>query len=142
MRLIVCFIAVVTLSSPARAAPDYAEMTHALADGGDIRFLSNGAMDRPMRHYTGSISFDSSGTLLAVSAPRGDRVGLWDVCTGTPAGLIAATDASGIAPMTRAGDFMIAGGDGALRRGSADRASVLLRPADGRVRWDNHLTAL
>ena len=50
--------------------------------GGDIRLLdAPPAIERRMRHYAGSVAFDQSGRLLAVSCPRGNLITFWDART-------------------------------------------------------------
>lgn len=108
--------------------------------GGPLRLLEPDPLHRRMRHYTGAISFDSSGAVIAVSAPRGNVIGLWDAATGKMAGRIASYDSSGIAPAGPAGRFLVTGGDGAIRIGGAgERPPTVLRPATHGIRWDNHV---
>jgi hypothetical protein len=50
-----------------------------LHDGGAIRLLdAPAAIERRMRQYAGSVAFDRSGRMLAVSCPRGNLITFWD----------------------------------------------------------------
>lgn len=106
--------------------------------GGELRLLGAEPMGGRMRHYTGAVCFDGSGGVVAVSAPRGNLVGLWDADSGRLLGRIPSADSSGIAP-AGPGRFVIAGGDGAIRMGGVDGPPVVVRPPGGGVRWDNHV---
>lgn len=117
------------------------------AKGLEPLFASDGAWSE-MRQYTGSAAFSRDGETLAISAPRGGVVALFDVQTGRHLVSLPAADTSGIAALGTARDgFLAASGSGAiatLRAGAfaepnptpdlaPDRASDLA--------FDNHLTA-
>jgi hypothetical protein len=110
------------------------------ASDGRLRPLRDDRLERRMRHYTGSLSFDSSGRYVGVSAPRGNTIAIWDVAAGSVAAVIPAPDASGIAPAGAPGRFLATGGDGAIRVVSPTGATGVRRP-DSSLRWDNHLAA-
>ena len=109
--------------------------------GGAIRLLhAPDAIQRRMRHYTGSVAFDARGTVLAATSPRGHVVTLWDAGTGDFLKAVEAIDASGVAPTGRDGIFLVTGGDGAIRLIQAGDAPPEARPAaNSRLRWDNHV---
>jgi hypothetical protein len=109
--------------------------------GGGVRlFSAPGPIERRLRHYTGSIAFDATGRLLAVSGPRGHLITLWDAASGEFMTHVEALDASGLAPTGEPGQFLVSGGDGALRAIDARRGdSRVLAAPDGARRWDNHL---
>ena len=96
---------------------------------------------RAMKQYCGSVCFDSSGRILAVSAPRGDLVTFWDTRTGSHLSSARVPDGSGVAPGEQPGEFLASSGLGgvtviqAWSGGSTplDTAFVNAR------RWDNHL---
>ena len=97
-------------------------------------------IERRMRHYTGSIAFDESERLLAVSCPTGHLVTFWDAETGDLQHAVEAPDSSGVAAIGQAGTFLVAGGDGRLRRidGRSGETAALPTPEKG-LHWDNHL---
>ena len=112
--------------------------------GGELRLLHAPApVERRLRHYTGSVAFDSSGAYLAVSSPRGHVVTLWQAATGRFLHDIEAIDASGVAPTGRDGEFLVTGGDGVVRVVDARSGTATdSTAADPRMRWDNHLGRL
>jgi hypothetical protein len=96
-----------------------------------------------MRQYTGSIAFDATGEVLAVSSPRGHVVTFWNAWTGAYLCQNEARDASGVVRTHLPGKYLISGGDGAIRLADARTgASETLQASNGPVRWDNHLCAL
>jgi len=109
--------------------------------GGGVRlFSAPDSIERRLRHYTGSVAFDAAGRLLAVSSPRGHLITLWDAASGAFMAHLEARDASGLAPTGEPGQFLAAGGDGALRTIDArsGKSRVLAAP-NGKRRWGNHL---
>jgi hypothetical protein len=109
--------------------------------GGEIHLLHAPAPnERRLRQYTGSIAFDTSGEVLAVSSPRGHVVTFWDAGTGAYLRQIEATDTSGVVRTGTPGTFLVTGGDGAIRLAEAwTGASTALRAPNRQLRWDNHL---
>ncbi|MGH6905505.1 MAG: DUF1513 domain-containing protein, partial [Geminicoccaceae bacterium] len=110
--------------------------------GGAIRLLdAPPAIERRMRHYAGSIAFDRSGRLLAVSSPRGSLITFWDATTGALNDHVEVADGCGVAPADEPGAFVITGGRGDVLRIDPVRGSrapvVLAGPAA--TAWDNHL---
>jgi len=109
--------------------------------GADVRlFPAPDSIERRLRHYTGSIAFDRAGEVLAVSSPRGHLVTFWDAAQGALLSHVAARDACGVAATGREGEFLVTGGDGALRLvdGRSGESRILVAP-DGERHWDNHL---
>ena len=108
---------------------------------GQVRLLPVPESNRQrMRQYTGSIAFDAAGGVLAASSPRGHVVTFWDSRTAALIRQVEAADASGIARTGAPGQFLIAGGDGALWlvQARSGKGSTLLAP-NPHIRWDNHL---
>ena len=62
------------------------------------------AVLRAMKNYCGSICFDPSGQIIAVSAPRGGIVTFWDVDAGRHLSSAQVSDGCGVAPGPRPGD--------------------------------------
>ena len=96
-------------------------------------------IERRMRHYAGSIAFDQSGRLIAVSCPRGNLITIWDARTGLPIDQVEIADGRGVAPAQTPGAFVITGGRGdvvTIEPGQGGRPSM---DVAGRTAWDNHL---
>lgn len=99
---------------------------------------------RRMKQYCGSVSFDRTGRIFAVSAPRGNLVTFWDAERGTFLRAITLADGCAIAPDAAAGVFLVASGAGDLVRvhalsGMAE--PLALSGAAALRRWDNHMLA-
>ena len=110
------------------------------------RFVSAYApadVDRRMRQYAGSVSFDASGRYVAVSHPHGGIVSLW---AGRPARLtsvVELADTCGIAGVTGAdGAFIATGADGRIARIDARTGEATALAHSEGSHWDNHLLAL
>lgn len=98
------------------------------------------SIERRMRHYTGSVAFDESGSVFAVSSPRGHLVTFWNAGTCAYLSHVKAVDASGIAATGRGGEFLVAGGDGTIWMVDARmRTTPAVVETDSELRWDNHL---
>ena len=98
-------------------------------------------VQRRMRHYGGSVAVDRSGALIAVSAPRGNLVTFWHGREGRYLTSVDIQDGCGVAPTDRAGEFMLAGGEGAINlvRPLTDEIDRIDVEGLARARWDNHL---
>jgi hypothetical protein len=90
-----------------------------------------------LHQYLGDIAFDASGATVAATSPRGSVVAVWDAVSGDHLALEEAADGCGIVGTDDG--FVVAGGDGRLRRISAGSN----RPVAATT-WllDNHLIAL
>ncbi|MEQ9143812.1 MAG: DUF1513 domain-containing protein [Parvibaculaceae bacterium] len=109
----------------------------ALFDGTALRLAETPSdLAREMRNYAGSIAHDRSGTIIAMSSPRGSLVSFWDAAEGTFLGSQSAFDICGLAPGDRVGEFVATGGKDALIV-SADTLASDASFAD--TQWDNHL---
>ena len=112
--------------------------------GGRLRPLDGPAdVLRAMKHYCGDVCFDSSGRVIAVSAPRGDLVTCWDAVAGAWLSSIHVADGSGVAPGARRDVFLASSGRGGVVAVAARSGAA--RPLDGEFldagSWDNHLVA-
>lgn len=99
---------------------------------------------RRMKQYCGSVCFDRSGRIFAVSAPRGNLVTFWDAEQGAFMRAITLADGCAIAPDGAAGVFLVAGGAGDLVRVHAVSGTVeplLPRNRPMTRHWDNHMLA-
>ena len=101
------------------------------------------AVLRAMKNYCGSVCFDRSGRTIAVSAPRGNLVTVWDAGTGRYLSSATVSDGCGVAPGAQPGEFLASSGLGGVV--VIDARSGTTRPlALGGLeaaRWDNHLVA-
>ena len=99
------------------------------------------AVWRAMKQYCGSVCFDSSGRILAVSAPRGDLVTCWDAGAGIHVSSTRVRDGSGIAPGERPGEFLASSGHGGVTviEAWSGRSTPLDTAFVNPRRWDNHL---
>ncbi len=98
---------------------------------------------RDLKQYSGSVCFDSSGEVIAVSAPRGDRITFWNAEARTFLSSTRLRDGSGVAPGVRAGEFLASSGAGGVV--AIDALSNATRPVATDFleagKWDNHLVA-
>lgn len=92
-----------------------------------------------LRNYCGSACADVTGTVGAVSAPRGGIVTLWDLAEARYLGSVEMPDGCGVAADGTPGGFVVtSGAGGAIRAGKGLLPGGFL---DQR-RWDNHLMRL
>lgn len=89
-----------------------------------------------MRNYGGSVAHDPSGRIIGVTSPRGNIVSFWDAHHFVPLETHTLTDVCGIAPGTRAGEFLLTGGAQSVLTSVRDSQSAT-RFAE--TQWDNHL---
>ena len=95
-----------------------------------------------MRHYAGSVSFDSSGDYAAASHPREGLVSVWSVRAARLLSVAELADTCGIARGAAGGAFIATGAGGRVAAIDAvDGESTVLSNAGG-GHWDNHLLAL
>jgi hypothetical protein len=102
-----------------------------------------GPIQQGMQNYCGSVSCDSSGTLAAVTSPRGNLVTLWSLADGSLHDSFRSSDTCGVASAAIPGGFYLSNGEGTVMRMQyPDIAATqpLLHLAD--AHWDNHLTLL
>ena len=112
---------------------------------GGLRLLqAPPAVLRTMKNYCGSVCFDASGRTIAVTAPRGNLVTLWDAGAGRYLSSADVADGCGVAPGAQQGEFLASSGQGGVV--AIDARSGTTRPlAVGGLegaRWDNHLVAV
>jgi hypothetical protein len=99
-------------------------------------------VQRRLRNYCGSVRFDASGRVAAVTAPRGGLATAWSIPDGQLMGTLDLPDTCGLAPTREPGTFTLSSGNGALltHRFPAGTSQPLRPP--GEEHWDNHLAAL
>lgn len=112
-----------------------------LFEGGGIRlFGDSAALARRLRHYAGSIAFDRSGTVIALTSPRAGLVTFWDRA-GRLLDTLRAPDGCGVAAAGENGAFLVSG-SGLHRYGPASRTLEPFGPPALQGPWDNHLAVL
>ena len=66
-----------------------------------------------LRNYIGSVAADTSGGIVAASAPKGGLVTYWDVASRRYLGASALADGCGLAPTHKSASFLLTSGEGA-----------------------------
>jgi hypothetical protein len=111
-------------------------------EGDRIRLLeAPAAVQAQMRQYGLSVAVDRGGSLMAVSAPRGNLITFWDAAEGAYLTSTMVADGCGVAPTERPGEFLITGGLGQVMRfepKGGRRTMIELEGLPGSG-WDNHL---
>ncbi|MCB5160470.1 DUF1513 domain-containing protein [Marinomonas algarum] len=92
--------------------------------------------------YCGSVCFDQSGEILAISTPRGGFVAYWHVESKTFLGVENCRDVCGLVATETPHQFLLTSGSGKqlLNNPVTNDASVLKKHAG--IHWDNHLRAI
>lgn len=93
----------------------------------------------PFRGYCGSAAVDRAGTLVAMSSPRGNCIGLWGAVDGAFAGIAAVHDGCGLSAADEAGTLLASSGAGDLVTVSRGGTAPFGPRGPGEVRFDNHL---
>ncbi len=118
---------------------------------GDILIVANGGiqthpdiprvkMNLPTMDSSLCYIDDSSGKVLAVSAPKGNRITFWNVSTGEFLASANVADACGISPGLEDGEFLISGRNAlVLAQASNGRINPLILAGHEKTQWDNHL---
>ncbi|WP_118132955.1 DUF1513 domain-containing protein [Oceanicella sp. SM1341] len=95
-------------------------------------------VQRRMQGYAGSVAFDATGRIVAITSPRGGQLIAFDSASGDLVGLHRQPDVCGLA--TAPGGFMLSDGQGGTCLIDAEA-----RPHGGRThaaQWDNHVVRL
>lgn len=94
-----------------------------------------------MKNYCGSATFDSSGQILAVSAPRGNIVTFWDTNAARYLTSLPVPDGCGIASGLGPGRFLASSGRGGVFVIDAPSGNIqpLTSPFLKAAHWDNHM---
>lgn len=100
-------------------------------------------INRRMENYCGSVCFNKSGSIFAVTAPRGDLITLWDAFDGEFISQLRCPDVCGISQFEKHG-FSFSNGLGKLYNFDMNR-SILEEfehsNNENHLMWDNHLTS-
>lgn len=98
------------------------------------------AEQQQLQQYCGSVRFDNSGRFAAVSAPRGNRITLWDVAEGSFHMSLRSRDGCGVCAWKDG--FLFTAGTGKVSYVEPVAGYVTSLATDDAVRlyWDNHLS--
>jgi hypothetical protein len=88
-----------------------------------------------LRNYIGSVAADSSGGIVAASAPKGGLVTYWDISSLRYLGVSDLNDGCGLAPTHHQANFLLTSGEGWLA--TADSSGAMECQASS-FQWDNH----
>jgi uncharacterized protein len=112
----------------------------ALFDGTGLQLAETPpAVARAMRNYAGSVAFDTSGDIIALTCPRGNLVSFWSSDDGSYLGFHPARDVCGIAPLENPGNFALTAGDISFQA-TLNTTRTTARFAE--TQWDNHLVPI
>ena len=92
-----------------------------------------------MKNYCGSVTFDSSSKLIAVSSPRGGIITFWSTTERCFLSLIKIQDGCGVAPGINPESFIITNGHGRILDHSPLIPKTELLSNFKNTHWDNHL---
>ncbi|WP_085900010.1 DUF1513 domain-containing protein [Kiloniella majae] len=106
--------------------------THCI--GEEIKPVSKGQTYLGMKQYIGSVSTNANDTLVATSAPKGNKIAIWNSDTRELVKIITHQDAGGVAPNGK--DFTISDGQGNLWQ---NNKAIYHNPE---IAWDNHLSSV
>ena len=98
---------------------------------------------RRMRQYCGGAAFDRTGRVLAISAPRGNRLVFWDALEGRFLSSVGLADGCGVAPTEAPGQFLASSGVGGVIVVEAETGNIRRLVSDflDESQWDNHMLA-
>lgn len=91
------------------------------------------------KQYCGSVCFDESGDLLAISTPRGGFVAYWHVPSRSFIGIDNCRDVCGIAATGNTNEFFLTNGLGQQLISNPVQNAVVSVNRNKGYRWDNHL---
>jgi hypothetical protein len=94
------------------------------------------------KQYCGSVCFDSSGKVLAVSTPRGGLVAYWDVDSETFLGIENCRDVCGLVATDKAHEFVLTSGTGTQLKNNPVKNQTTMLKKHTKIHWDNHLRRL
>ena len=91
------------------------------------------------KQYCGSVCFDSSGEVLAVSTPRGGLVAYWHVHSKTFLGIDNCRDVCGVSATNNPHEFMLSSGAGSILKSNPVQSTTTSIENHTDLHWDNHL---
>jgi len=109
-------------------------------NNGRLKLLSaRKSVQQAMKNYCGSIAMDRSGTLMAVSSPRGNLVTFWLCATGELITTLDVQDVCGLAATSKPFVFVLSGGTGERLIYNAKSKLTMRLPSPSHAQWDNHI---
>ncbi len=112
----------------------------ALYQNGELNLAETPApIAKAMRNYAGSVSYDTSGELVALTCPRGNLVSFWSSHDGSYLGFHTARDVCGIVALEQPGTFGLTAGSLAFQ---ATLETTRTSAQFAETQWDNHLVAI
>lgn len=135
-----CICFVMQYQGPASAAPPLIGLHR---KGQPVQLLyAPKAVQKSMRNYCGSVCADTSGTIFAVSSPKGGVVTFWQAKDGHFLGYSHLIDGCGIAKGQRPGTFLLSNGAGRLIhiQIGQQQLKTTLTAKKTQIHWDNHMT--
>ena len=91
------------------------------------------------KQYCGSVCFDRSGEVLAVSTPRGGFVAYWHVASKTFLGVDNCRDVCGLVAHGNANEFLLTTGNGKQFMSNPVQERIQMINKHTSIHWDNHL---
>lgn len=94
-----------------------------------------------LRNYCGSVAFDTSGRILAVTSPVGGVTAFWDMTELRFLGVVEQGDVCGLAAADHSGAFVVTSGIGGPHRVAPGKPQPQPLPGElaATAQWDNHL---
>ena len=91
------------------------------------------------KQYCGSVCFDTSGEILAISTPKGGLVAYWHVNSKTFLGIDNCRDVCGLSASNSAHEFILTSGTGNILKSNPVQSTISLFKNHTNLHWDNHL---
>ncbi|ETX09805.1 hypothetical protein MUS1_05655 [Marinomonas ushuaiensis DSM 15871] len=90
------------------------------------------------KQYCGSVCFDKSGEVLAISTPRGGLVAYWHIASKTFLGIENCRDVCGLAATNNSHEFLLTSGTGVqMKNNPIQDVTKMIKKHPG-IHWDNH----
>lgn len=90
------------------------------------------------KQYCGSVCFDQSGEILAVSTPRGGLVAYWHIGSKTFLGIENCRDVCGLVATNNSHEFLLTSGTGAQIKSNPIQDTTIVIKKHTNIHWDNH----
>ncbi|MBR7889507.1 DUF1513 domain-containing protein [Marinomonas sp. A79] len=94
------------------------------------------------KQYCGSVCFDQSGEVLAISTPRGGFVAYWHVNSKTFLGVENCRDVCGLVATNNAHEFLLTSGNGKQLLNNPVQNQTVMVQNHANMHWDNHLRSI
>ncbi len=98
-------------------------------------------INRKLKNYCGSVCFNKSGSIFAVTAPRGNTITIWDSVNAEFICNLDCLDVCGISQSGKDG-FSFSNGLGKLYQFDLKQALLKQTYQDKTISWDNHLSLI